>query len=298
MAEPDETTEAVPPRAPGHLRTVLARLLVLGAVFTVAVGGVWVVATAAGPSAGPTRSDIPALSLRPADVEPGSEAPVHDSESGPRATDSASATTGRPRTLQEWADRLAPAVGVPPRALLAYGNAELIVADELPGCGLSWSTLAGIGRVESDHGRHGGAVLGDDGRPSRPIIGIALDGSPGVKAITDTDGGVLDGDAKHDRAVGPMQFIPSTWSLVGVDASGDGRADPQQIDDAALSAAFYLCAHGRDLATGDGWWDGVLSYNHSVDYGRTVFGLAEHYAELAAELARTAFEESGGAEGR
>ncbi len=102
-----------------------------------------------------------------------------------------------------------------------------------------------------------------------------------MKAIADTDGGKFDGDTVYDRAVGPMQFIPSTWAVMGVDASGDGKADPHQIDDAALSAAFYLCAHGRDLSTGDGWWDGVLSYNRSVDYGRTVFALAEHYADLA-----------------
>jgi membrane-bound lytic murein transglycosylase B len=156
-----------------------------------------------------------------------------------------------------------------------------VMRDVAPECRLSWVTIAGIGRIESDHGRHGGAVLGDDGRPSPPIIGIPLDGSPGVREIRDTDGGVLDGDRKYDRAVGPMQFIPTTWKLYGVDASGDGKADPQQIDDAALATARYLCDHGRDMATGQGWWDGVLSYNHSVEYGRKVFALAEHYAELA-----------------
>ncbi len=269
---------------------MLTRLLVLTAVFALAAGGVWAVATVMSPSAGPTSTGIPALGIEPADVEPGSEAPAHERGTGPGAEDGTAGVT----TLEEWADHLAPAVGVPSRALRAYGNAELVIRDEAPECGLSWATLAGIGRVESDHGRHGGAVLGDDGRPSPPIIGIALDGSPGVKAIADTDGGTLDGDSEHDRAVGPMQFIPSTWSLIGVDASGDGRADPQQIDDAALSAAFYLCSHGRDLATGEGWWDGVLSYNHSVDYGRKVFALAEHYADLA----RTAFAGSGGTDER
>ncbi|EIE99661.1 lytic transglycosylase domain-containing protein [Saccharomonospora glauca] len=291
MAEPDVTPDAPTSPSPAGLRRpVFTRLLVLAAVFAVGVGGVWAVATTMRPPAGPTSTGIPALGIEPADVEPGSEAPDRDSDTGPRRED------GGPRitTLDEWAAHLAPAVGVPARALRAYGNAELIVDEELPGCGLTWTTLAGIGRVESDHGRYGGAVLGEDGRPSPPIVGIALDGAPGVKVVADTDGGALDGDPDYDRAVGPMQFIPSTWARVGVDASGDGRADPQQIDDAALSAAFYLCSHGRDLTTGEGWWDGVLSYNHSVEYGRKVFALAEHYADLA----RPVLAELGGTDER
>lgn len=257
-------------------RPVFGRFLVLVLILTVGVSGTWVLTTAASPSSGPTTDEIPALGIEPADVEPGSEAPVEESDTGPGHHGGAGETT-----LDEWADDLAPVVGVPARALRSYGNAELVLREENPDCRLSWAMLAGIGRVESDHGRHGGAVIGADGRPSPPIIGVALDGSPGVKAIADTDGGKFDGDTVYDRAVGPMQFIPSTWAVMGVDASGDGKADPHQIDDAALSAAFYLCAHGRDLSTGDGWWDGVLSYNRSVDYGRTVFALAEHYADLA-----------------
>ena len=48
-----------------------------------------------------------------------------------------------------------------------------------------------------------------------------------------------------------MQFIPSTWQLVGRDGNGNGDGDggPFNIDDAALSAATYLGAHGRDLST-------------------------------------------------
>ncbi|KHF43708.1 lytic transglycosylase domain-containing protein [Saccharomonospora viridis] len=259
-------------------RAVLIRLSVVVVVFLVGAGGVWLIARAAIPFASPTTTDIPALRIEPADVEPGSTAPVKDNDIGPLREDAADTGVS---TLTEWAEHLAPAVGIPARAMTAYGNAELVMRDEAPECRLSWVTIAGIGRIESDHGRHGGAVLGDDGRPSPPIIGIPLDGSPGVREIRDTDGGVLDGDRKYDRAVGPMQFIPTTWKLYGVDASGDGKADPQQIDDAALATARYLCDHGRDMATGQGWWDGVLSYNHSVEYGRKVFALAEHYAELA-----------------
>jgi membrane-bound lytic murein transglycosylase B len=164
---------------------------------------------------------------------------------------------------------------------MAYGNADLVLHTSDPGCHLSWATLAGIGRIESNHGQYGGATLGDDGRPSKPIVGIPLNGSAGVKAVTDTDGGQFDGDSRVDRAVGPMQFIPSTWARWASDANLDGRGDPQQIDDAALAAGRYLCAHDRDLARPADWWAAVFSYNNSVPYGQKVFGLVDGYARTA-----------------
>jgi membrane-bound lytic murein transglycosylase B len=170
---------------------------------------------------------------------------------------------------------------VPVRALMAYGNAELRLREEKPGCHLSWATLAGIGRVESDHGRYGGGSLGEDGRATRPIVGVALDGSSGVRAIADTDGGRFDGDPEVDRAVGPMQFIPSTWSRWAADGNLDGVGDPQQVDDAALAAGRYLCAGDRDLTVPADWWAAVLSYNDSVTYGQKVFWLADGYARTA-----------------
>lgn len=257
------------------LRGALLRLAVVLAVLVAAAGAVWVVRTAATPSAGPATADIPALQVAAADVEPGADTPVEVGAPAPQAG------AAGPDPLRAWAEEVAARTDVPTRALMAYGNAELVVRSSTPGCGLSWATLAGIGRIESDHGRYGGRALGADGRPSTPIIGVPLDGSPGVKAIADTDGGALDGDPVVDRAVGPMQFIPSTWARWASDATLDGVADPQQIDDAALAAGRYLCADGRDLRTPAGWWAGVLSYNNSVEYGQKVFGLAERYAERA-----------------
>lgn len=177
--------------------------------------------------------------------------------------------------LTRWADKVAEVTGIPARALVAYGNAELELRATQPKCRVSWATLAGIGRIESNHGRYGGAVLRDNGLPSKAIIGVPLDGSPGIRAIGDSDGGRFDGDPNYDRAVGPMQFLPSTWAKWG------GGYNPQQIDAAALAAAKYLCAGGRDMAAAGGWWSGILSYNNSVDYGQKVFGLADAYAKAA-----------------
>ncbi|MEZ2122393.1 MULTISPECIES: lytic transglycosylase domain-containing protein [unclassified Corynebacterium] len=182
-----------------------------------------------------------------------------------------------------WAEPLAADTGIPVAAVQAYGNAVLIAQDSWPNCNLSWNTLAGIGYVETRHGTYSGklfgaARIGEDGVVNPPIIGVPLDGGPGLARIADTDGGALDGDTEVDRAVGPMQFIPSSWRIYGRDASGDGVADPQQIDDAALSSAGLLCAHDRNLGTPEGWSQAVRSYNNSNDYLIKVRDAAAAYA--------------------
>jgi membrane-bound lytic murein transglycosylase B len=167
--------------------------------------------------------------------------------------------------------------GIPQTALDAYENAATRADAQYPSCKLPWPLLAGIGRVESDHGRYGGAVLYSDGTSSRRILGIPLDGSRSA-TITDTDHGALDGDRIYDRAVGPMQFIPSTWASYGVDGNGDGKADPFNIFDAALAAARYLCVAGGDLSTMAGQTRAVLAYNHSSAYLAEVTALERSYA--------------------
>ncbi|MEU5263189.1 lytic murein transglycosylase [Amycolatopsis sp. NPDC021455] len=282
----DEAAPAAPapsPRSAGV--AVLTRLVVVLAVLAVAGGGVWLVTRAATPEASPTTTEIPALQVKAADVRPGSVAPAGGAVAGgadqqTTPQQARSRETG-PATLAQWASQVAAVTGVPARALSAYGNAELAMRANQPNCRISWATLAGIGRIESNHGQYAGAVLGADGRPSKPIIGVPLDGSSGVQAIGDTDGGRYDGDAGVDRAVGPMQFIPGTWRKWASDGNGDGLGDPQQIDDAALAAARYLCAGGRDMASPSGWWAGILSYNNSTEYAQKVFGLADGYAKAA-----------------
>ncbi|HEX4100160.1 MAG TPA: murein transglycosylase [Pseudonocardiaceae bacterium] len=177
-----------------------------------------------------------------------------------------------------WATRMSRPTGIPQRALEAYANAHAVMAATHPGCHITWVTLAGIAEVESQHGTIGARTLLPDGRSSSPIIGPALDGTNGNKVIADTDGGLLDGDKIWDHAVGPFQFIPSTWAKWRADAHGDGMTDPQNIDNAALAAAQYLCADNRNLGSGDGWLRAILSYNSSLDYAQLVYGFAQNYA--------------------
>lgn len=179
-------------------------------------------------------------------------------------------------------DDVAARTGIPARALAAYAGVALHLADERPGCEITWVTLAAIGWVESHHGTLGGRTLQADGTPDRAIVGVPLDGGPGVRAIRDTDGGRWDGDPTWDRAVGPMQFIPSTWQRWQVDASGSGTADPQHIDDAALAAGRYLCASGGgSLTQAEAWYRAVFAYNRSDAYVRSVLDAANTYAARA-----------------
>jgi membrane-bound lytic murein transglycosylase B len=166
--------------------------------------------------------------------------------------------------------------GIPSTALSAYQQAAQWEDAVDPACGITWPLLAAIGRVESDHGRFAGAVLHTDGTSTPPVIGIPLNGH-GTALIRDTDGGRLDGDTVYDRAVGPMQFIPSTWAAYGVDANHDGRADPFNIFDAAAAAARYLCA-ASPLTTVAGQTRAVLAYNHSDAYVSLVLALERTYA--------------------
>ena len=167
--------------------------------------------------------------------------------------------------------------GIPNVALNAYRVAAARMTNSSPECGIDWSLLAGIGRVESNHGRFGGASLNPDGTSTPKIMGPPLNGV-GFAFIRDTDGGAFDGDPSYDRAVGPMQFIPSTWQAYGADADGNGTADPFNINDAALAAAHYLCVAGGNLRTDAGQRQAVMAYNHSDSYVNEVLALAHAYA--------------------
>ncbi len=103
--------------------------------------------------------------------------------------------------------------------------------------GLPWGVLAAIGQVETDHGRN--------------------------KAVSSAG------------AMGPMQFLPSSWVAYGVDGDGDGKADILNQADAVYSAAHLLCTNGGGKPAT--LYDAIFDYNHSDYYVRTVLGLAAKY---------------------
>lgn len=167
--------------------------------------------------------------------------------------------------------------GIPSVALSAYQRAAQVIAEADPTCNLPWELLAAIGRVESDHGTVDRNTLNDSGLATPGVFGPVLDGKNGTQAIVDTDAGEVDKDPTFDRAVGPMQFLPSTWSSVKVDADGDGQRDPQDIDDAALGAAVYLCSGSDDLSDRFGQESALLRYNHSQEYADLVLLVMRSY---------------------
>lgn len=168
---------------------------------------------------------------------------------------------------------------IPGGVLAAYRRAAEVLSERDPSCNLHWSVIAGIGRIESGHA-YGGALLAD-GRTATPILGPRLDGSlAGTATIPDSTGGRFDGDPVWERAVGPMQFLPSTWLSYGQDGNGDGVRDPHNVYDAALGAAVYLCAGERDLSRPADLRQALFSYNPSLEYVRAVLAWADHYAGL------------------
>lgn len=140
---------------------------------------------------------------------------------------------------------LSPGDSIPPDALRAYLGA----AGQCPG--LPWTVLAGIGEVESDHGRS-------------------------------TQAGVGEG-ANQAGAEGPMQFLPDTFAAYGADAgTGDGDSpNAYDLADAAQAAARMLCANGA--TSPGGLRTAIWSYNHSDSYVDAVLRWAARYALLGVD---------------
>ena len=157
-------------------------------------------------------------------------------------------------------------------ALNAYRNAERMMASAYPGCGISWNLLAGIGRIESMHAN--GGATDAAGSAVRPIYGPALDGTlPGNEVIelSRTTNRVV-----YARAIGPMQFLPGTWSRYASDGNGDGKADVQNVFDSTLAAARYLCSGGLNLRDQSQVMTAILRYNNSVAYARMCWAGRPH----------------------
>ncbi len=184
-----------------------------------------------------------------------------------------------PDVIQGGGDGIA---SPPPVVMSAYESAASRANLLYPTCSMSWPLLAGIGQIESRQGASGGSAKpGWNGIENPPILGLRLNGSNGIRAIKDSDHGQYDGDRKWDRAVGPMQFLPSTWKTFGVDVDGDGVANPQDIRDAAAAAADYLCKGGANLGDPTQLATAIYSYNAADWYVSDVLTLMSRYADLA-----------------
>jgi hypothetical protein len=184
--------------------------------------------------------------------------------------------------------------GIHPTVLAAYGKAAATASKELPKCtGMRWSVLAGIGKVETQH-----ATLPTPGNPRPavqpngdvmpPIIGPALRGEGigwNYTPIPDTDDGRWDTYTDVDAAVGPMQFMPGTWKNSGRDGDGDGTANMNNVYDAALSAAYYLCGSGKsDLNDSAQLNKAIMRYNASSTYVSQVRGFIAEYDKLSVQV--------------
>jgi len=167
-----------------------------------------------------------------------------------------------------------PNVDIPRMVLDAYQRAAANV--QARGCNLAWWGLAGIGRIESDHGRDEDAHLAPNGDLLPHIVGVPLTGADGTALIADASGGFA-------HAEGPMQFIPSTWAKWGADGNGDGVKSVDNIYDATLGAADYLCATSTALETDAGLEAAYMSYNHSADYVTEVLAWAHAYQAADAD---------------
>jgi len=142
-----------------------------------------------------------------------------------------------------------------------------------PACRLRPEVLAAIAQVES--GSAGGQSLSGH-RVVPGLYGPLLSGGR-LASVPDTDGGRLDGNAQWDRALGPMQFLPSAWADLGTDGDGDGTADPQNIYDSVVSASLFLCAGGRDLSQPTELAAAIVSYNHSGPYLLAVLDWIDYF---------------------
>ena len=161
------------------------------------------------------------------------------------------------------------AAGLSPVLAAAYQQAATRTPQLVPGCaGMRWQILAGLAQVESDQAA--GHAVAADGQITPPIIGPRLDGGGAggnTSAVSDTDHGRWDGDTQFDHAVGPFQFLPSTWAADGRKGRGTAAApDPNNAFDAALSAAVYVCSKGRDLTQPAQLHNALYAYNHSEAY--------------------------------
>lgn len=191
--------------------------------------------------------------------------------------------------------------GIGPTLLDAYVRGpEALESQEYAHCtGMRWSVLAGIGSVESDHGAT--VDIAPDGTTEPPVVGPRLDGSGVGGNLTphyDTDNGMWDGDTEYDRAVGVTQHLPANWDRYGVDATGDGEADPHNVYDSVASTAVELCQSSQgapvDFSDRGDLEDALFRYNPADWYVDDVMAAIDRYDRMSVGVGA----EGGGEAGR
>ena len=158
--------------------------------------------------------------------------------------------------------------GIPLRVLAAYKA----VNGWCPG--LRWELIAGIGAVESGNATTGGATVNPQTGEVTPwIFGPPLDGSAGLERLPIGPWlGWFGLTGPWQQAVGPLQFLPGTFTEWAVSVDG-GVADPHNIDDAVATAANYLCQGHSGAITDER--AAVLRYNDSQAYATEVLAYAD-----------------------
>jgi membrane-bound lytic murein transglycosylase B len=241
-------------------------------------GGAQTVVNAAllGP-VGHTSADAGAFPQVPSDLGATGASP-HDATLSPQLLHDA----GNPAALATGAGPQANLprgpLGIPGVVLDAYLHAQQVLGATEPNCHLPWWLLAGIGKIESGQAENG--EVDAKGNTLRPILGPELNGH-GFAAIPASLGGRWTGDPVWQRAVGPMQFLPSTWLQYG------GGGDPNNMYDSAIAAGKYLCNGGRDLSDPQQQAAAVFSYNHSDSYVQIVLIWANAYRNGVTTLPET-----------
>lgn len=254
-------------KASGAPKTPIITAVVLTPLVLAATVG------ASGPSLHPVREEAvtPLAAVAPSIPDMSGPVVVSVTRPPPRFRVAASTSSAPPPPMIVSAPG---SLRIPSMALSAYRNAEVTMAKAAPNCGVSWNLLAGIGRIESAHAN--GGATDTRGTAVRPIYGPTLDGTlPGNEIIVQSNQA---GRVTYARAMGPMQFLPGTWSRYASDGDGDGKSDPQNLYDSALAAARYLCSGGLNLRDPAQVMSAVLRYNNSVAYARNVLGWAASYA--------------------
>jgi membrane-bound lytic murein transglycosylase B len=214
----------------------------------------------------------------PAELGATGSAP-HDATLSPQLIHDAANPAALAASLGPRADVPSGPLGIPGIVLDAYLKAQQALGVQQPNCKLPWWLLAGIGKIES--GQAEGGEVDQQGNTLRPILGPELDGTNGNAALPAILGGRWTGDTVWQRAVGPMQFLPSTWLEWG------GNGNPNNVYDSAIAAGKYLCSGGRDLSDPAQQAVAVFSYNHSDSYVQIVLVWANAYRAGVTPLPET-----------